>query len=102
NVYITDEESYAGAGSMLVSDRSESWHGPKLDVDELFEEGSTYTVTGWVKLIAGTAGSQDLKITAITNDGSDNYHTVATAAGVTDGEWVELTGSITLSAPPVS
>lgn len=101
-ISITQEDSHAGAGSMLVTGRTEGWNGPRLNVDTLFAEGSTYTVTGWVKLIDGTDGSQDIKITAITDDGGEEYYEVAVATGVTDDEWVRVSGDFTVPGTPKS
>ncbi len=98
-VVATDTEKHGGAKSLSVSARSANWAGTQATLTSTLVEGTPSTVSAWVKLPAGTAGTTSIKLTAQTNSGGDDsYATVATATDVTDQEWVELSGTYTRPA----
>lgn len=86
---------HESASSMLVADRSESWHGAETDVVGLLAPGGTYTVSAWVRLAAGEVDTE-VKITVAETPAA--YTTVAAPVVATDDAWVELTGTYTMPA----
>lgn len=98
-------EARTGAQSLLVSNRSEGWHGPQLDVSSLFTAGE-YHVTGWVKLPAGAAATQlnfGVNQPKVDPDEEWNeYPWVGSRIDVTADAWVQLDGYYTVDAghPP--
>ncbi|BDZ42412.1 hypothetical protein GCM10025865_17110 [Paraoerskovia sediminicola] len=79
----------------LVTNRTEEWHGLAHDVTSLIEPGSTYQVSAWVKLGPDEDGTADigLSVQRTAADGGDSFDNVATAAGATADDWVQITGT---------
>ncbi len=87
---------HSGKGSAKVYDRTETWQGIKQSLLGKMSDGSTYTISGWVKL-----ENADFKTVIIsieqTDDNGTNYINVATDTAVKD-DWIELSGEFTLNA----
>ncbi len=99
------DDARTGSQALLVSNRSEGWHGPQLDVSTLFTAGE-YHVTGWVKLPAGAAATQlnfgVNQPNTTGEDGWNEYPWVGSRLDVTADAWVQLDGYYTVNAqnPP--
>src|SRR5690606_7554104 len=52
-IAVTDADGHESDRSLLVSGRSDGWHGVQTPINGLFEEGKTYQVSAWVKLAEG-------------------------------------------------
>ncbi|MCG7287918.1 endo-1,4-beta-xylanase [Cellulomonas sp. ACRRI] len=94
-VQVSDAQgtTHDGAGSLLVSGRSEAWHGAAVDLSGSVARGQVHTVSAWVRLGEG-AGDADVQLTLERDPGSDDplYLHVARGAA-TAGDWVELVGT---------
>lgn len=92
-VSTVDAPTHAGAGSLLVTGRSEAWHGAAVDVSGSLARGQVHTVSAWVRLGEG-AGDADVQLTLERDPGSDDpvYVHLARAAA-TAGEWRQVTGT---------
>ena len=99
-VTLTDQAAHGGTQSALVDGRGDTWHGIGADVTDLFDAGITYHVSAWVKLAEGASPDPaDLRVSVQRDvDGSSSYDTVATATGVTAGEWVQVSADYTMAA----
>jgi endo-1,4-beta-xylanase len=99
-VAASAEASHAGAYSLKTSGRTASWNGPSLTLTSTLQKGVTYTISGYVRLVAGQPAST-LKLTVQREPvgGSTQYDQVAASAanGVTDAAWVALTGDYTFT-----
>jgi hypothetical protein len=88
----------AGTRSLRTTGRTQTWHGPSLDLRTLLQKGATYLISGYVRLVAGQAAT-DLIFTVerTPTNGSPQYDRVAasSATGVTDASWVQLQGQYT-------
>jgi endo-1,4-beta-xylanase len=94
----TTETAHSGTGSLAVTGRTQTWEGPALEVTDAFTPGDRYTITAWVRLASGGAGTDTARVSVEQHlDGTPSYHT-AGSAEVSDGEWTRLTGTFTLSA----
>ncbi|HEY0734399.1 MAG TPA: endo-1,4-beta-xylanase [Herpetosiphonaceae bacterium] len=96
-VAATDETSHAGTYSLKTTGRTENWHGPSLDLTGRLQQGATYAVEGYVRLVAGQPAST-LKVTVQreTSAGTQ-WDQVASSDGVTDAAWVRLAGEYSYS-----
>jgi arabinoxylan arabinofuranohydrolase len=95
------DEAHGGSHSLSVTGRTASWNGPSTSVTDLFRAGSTYQVSGWVKLPAGTDGSAGIHFTVqhTPADGSGTGYTwIAGSVTTTAAEWVQIGGSYTFPA----
>ncbi|MET8150567.1 endo-1,4-beta-xylanase [Actinoplanes sp. NPDC049668] len=90
--------AHGGTGSLAVTGRTGGWQGPSLDVLDVFEKGTQYTVTAWVRLADGAdADSARLSVERRTA-GTASYDQVAGNTAVSSGAWVALSGRYTLAA----
>jgi endo-1,4-beta-xylanase len=83
----------SGANSLKTTGRTANWNGPSLNATAILEQGATYRITGYAKLVKGKAAS-NLKFTVQRQpDGADTaYDQVNTPIAVTDADWVKLEG----------
>lgn len=95
------DEAHGGSHSLSVTGRTANWNGPTTIATDLFKAGSTYTVTGWVKLPAGTAGSDGINFT-VERTPADGSATAFDRVGgnnpTTAASWVQIGGTYTF--PP--
>ena len=84
--------SQTGNSSLLTTERSESWHSPKLVLDNLLTVGETYTFYVWVRLAQGVSGTSQLTIKNTTLNTFTNLTSVTDSS---DQEWTLLTGDYT-------
>lgn len=92
---VTGTEARTGASSLSVTGRTADWQGPATNAAAIFEPGGQYTVSAWVKLPAGTAGSTAIHFTAEQVGSSTTYTWVGGAVTATAGEWVQIGGAYT-------
>ena len=98
---VTGDDAHAGTGSMLVAGRTGDWNGPATNVTTLFDAGTTYTVSAWVKLAPGTTGSSPVHFTVEQTPADNQYAWVGSAVTVTADDWVQVGGTYT-KAPGVT
>lgn len=89
--------AHGGTGSLLVSERTQSWEGPTLDVLGTMDKGVRYTISVWVRLAAGAGSSQARLSVERQIDGTSSYDQVVGSTDVSDGGWVNLQGQYTLA-----
>jgi endo-1,4-beta-xylanase len=91
---VVGSPTRSGAGSLLVTGRSEAWHGAAVDVSALLARGQVHTVSAWVRL-GGDATGAEVRLTLERDPGSDEprYLAVGQAAAQADG-WVEVAGTV--------
>ncbi|WP_258073676.1 endo-1,4-beta-xylanase [Arthrobacter sp. 08Y14] len=92
-------DARTGTGNLLVTNRSQDWHGAALDVTGALPVGAAVRISVWAKLAPGQEPAS-LKISVQRdNGGGSAYEGVAGAsASVTADGWTELTGTYTLGA----
>lgn len=91
-VTLDATEVHAGTNSLLVTDRSATWHGHEYPLTSMiadFVVGQDYMVSVWVKM-AGVDEVLTLGYKRVDDDG-DTYGSIA-ASTVTSTGWVELKG----------
>ncbi len=88
-------QAHGGTGSLLVSGRTAAWQGPSLDVLDVFEKGTAYTISVWVRMADGSDNAR-LSVERRTG-GTAAYDQVVGNTAVTSGSWVNLTGRYTLA-----
>ncbi|MBM7410853.1 endo-1,4-beta-xylanase [Clavibacter michiganensis] len=93
-------EARTGSGSLLVTDRTQEWHGAALDVTSALAVGQQVEVTVWARLAAGEEpASLKVSVQRDTGGGSGYDGVAGAAARVTADAWTELTGTYTLGGP---
>ena len=76
SVTLETTEINSGINSVLVSERTDGWHGIQQNITGLLSVDQTYIISAWVKL--ANVDSSDLKLSLqLTQDGSTNWLTPA-------------------------
>ncbi len=92
-------EGHDSANSLSVTGRTANWQGTATSATSLFEPGTPYSVTAWVKLPAGTPGTAGVHFTveATPADGSGNTYTwIGGNIPTTADGWVRIGGEYTM------
>jgi len=84
-----------GSGSGKAFARGANWQGIKQSVFGRMEGGSTYKISGWVRLDNASSDTVALSVEQ-QDDSGTNYHNIASATA-TNSDWVELSGEFTLN-----
>ena len=87
--------AHGGTASLAVTGRTASWQGPSLDVLDVFEKGTAYTISVWVRMASGSDSAR-LSVERRTGEVA-SYDQVAGATAVTSDGWINLTGRYTLA-----
>lgn len=96
-VVEVENHTVDGTKALKVENRTNTWHGPALRVEQYVDKGAEYKISAWVKLIS--PDSSQLQLSTQVGDGdSASYNnlegkTVSTADG-----WVKLEGTYRYSS----
>ncbi len=91
---VTNEANHTDRGSyaLKVEGRSNTWHGPSLNVEKYVDQGSEYKVTAWVKLIS-PANTQLQLSTQVGSGSSASYINLAPQTISTSDGWIKFEGT---------
>ncbi|EXJ23430.1 Endo-1,4-beta-xylanase A precursor [Alkalibacterium sp. AK22] len=89
---ITNEANYTEGGeySLRVSNRSDNWHGPELEVTPYVVSGDTYEISAWVKV--DEQASQTITLSTQVGETSPTYGNISSVTLNADDGWVEIRG----------
>ncbi len=87
-VETTSDQSLSGERSLFTTDRTANWHSPRIVLNNLLDQGETYTFYVWVKLAEGETGTSQL---TIKDTDENEYYNLTEAVEVSDQEWTLLT-----------
>ncbi|MFF3442596.1 endo-1,4-beta-xylanase [Streptosporangium sp. NPDC002721] len=96
SVATTTTPVHGGAGALLTTGRTATWHGAA--VTPPFEKGVTYGVTAWARAAEGSPSSTVALTVQRTPAGGEAVYERVAAAVVTDAAWVQLSGAYTYAA----
>lgn len=88
---VTAEAAHESSKGLHVAGRTEGWNGPQLDITPIVEKGTSFTLSAWVKLPAGTPEAPVAITVQRTTNGEDSYEFIASETA-SDNEWVKLSG----------
>ncbi|MGB8260585.1 MAG: endo-1,4-beta-xylanase [Terracidiphilus sp.] len=94
----TKAAAYSGQWSLLTTTNSSGAGGPSIALNNILQPGAKYTITGWVRLAAGTAATNaDFTIKRTDSSCSGGcYDTVGSyQVPVTSSGWAQIGGSYT-------
>ena len=94
-----DDASGDGEQSLLVANRTDTWHGIETDALSVFlVPGEEYTVSAQVKLDSDASEDSEANFTVqVTEGGEDDYDRVGEAVPVGTDEWVEVGGTYSIA-----
>ena len=87
-IETTSNQSLSGDRSLFTTDRTANWHSPRIVLNNLLDQGETYTFYVWVKLAEGETGTSQL---TIKDTDQNEYYNLTEAIEVSDQEWTLLT-----------
>ncbi|MCM6762719.1 endo-1,4-beta-xylanase [Rathayibacter sp. ZW T2_19] len=95
----TSTDAHSGSGALLVTNRTQPWHGATIDVTAGMPVGTAVGVAVWAKLAPGQSPA-GLKISVQRDNGDGSAYEGVAGAGaqVTADGWVLLSGTYTLAA----
>lgn len=93
------EVARSGTASLKTTGRTSSWNGPSLNLRSRVAANATYQVTGWVRLLNGTAPT-DLRFTLERTPvgGTTSFAQVTPPQIANADGWVQLQGTLTVPA----
>ena len=91
-IETTSDQSLSGERSLFTIDRTANWHSPRIVLNNLLDQGETYTFYIWVKLAEGETGTSQL---TIKDTDQNEYYNLTEAIEVSDQEWTLLTADFT-------
>ena len=91
-IETTSEESLSGDRSLFTTDRTANWHSPRIVLNNLLDQGETYTFYIWVKLAEGQTGTAQL---TIKDTDENEYYNLTEPIEASDQEWTLLTADFT-------
>lgn len=95
-VNVVEEEFYEGNGSLKVSNRTETFDGPIINMTDYLERGETYKVSTWVKYNEGpNKKTFKLQFSNEFTDKDAQYITIAEKS-IKKGEWTLIEGEYTI------
>ncbi|MBP3951601.1 endo-1,4-beta-xylanase [Bacillus suaedae] len=96
---VTDEANHTENGSyaLKVENRTDTWHGPTLNVAKYVDKGAEYTVSAWVKLISPDSSQLQLSTQVGNGDGS-SYNNIQGTTVSKEDDWVKLEGTYRYSS----
>lgn len=95
------EDAYAGEKALLVSGRTESWHGVEKDFFGARTEGKTMEVSCRLKNNEDRPAAFAITLEEEKVSGQVIFSALAQAEEVAAGEWIELRGEIQVSVDTV-
>ncbi len=87
--------AHSGQYGLAITGRTQSWHGPQLDIKPVLEKGQNYTISAWLKLPDGEPSTSVSMSVQQSTYGGNEYKQL-TSQTVAAGTWTELKADYTL------
>ncbi len=88
----TTADAHSGKHSLLITNRTAAYDGPQISVSDKMYNGSTYSISVWVKLAPSANQTDTLRVSLQTTlAGATSYRTVIGNTAVPLNTWVNLT-----------
>ncbi len=91
-VTVVSDTVHTGDYALQVTNRSDGWHGPAVNVGSLLEVGNTYEITGCIRLAEGMTTTRANFALTYAIDGSASYPWLGSDSTTTDAEWSCMSG----------
>ncbi|ROR71744.1 endo-1,4-beta-xylanase [Bogoriella caseilytica] len=88
SVTVSDDASYAGTYSALVSDRTHQGQGIGADATEALASGVQYDLSAWIRFADGEEPGDITLSAAVTTEGSTSYSSLGQFSGFSNTEWI--------------
>ncbi|WP_243884626.1 endo-1,4-beta-xylanase [Cellulomonas fengjieae] len=95
---VTDEYAHGGAQAALLTERTSQGHGIGFDATGVLIPGTRYEYSAWLRFAPGQTVDDIWLSMARTVGDSTSYDTIAQFTGMSDGEWVQVSGNFQMAA----
>ncbi|WP_315096474.1 endo-1,4-beta-xylanase [uncultured Cellulomonas sp.] len=95
---VTDTLAHGGAQSALLTQRTSQGHGIGFDATGVLIPGTSYEYSAWVRFAPGQTVDDIWLSLARTTGESTSYDTLKQFTGMSNSEWVQVTGTFQMSA----
>ena len=95
---VTDTEAHGGAQSALLTERTSQGHGIGFDATGVLIPGTSYEYSAWVRFAPGQTVDDLWLSLARTVGDSTSYDTLKQFTGMSNSEWVQVTGTFQMAA----
>ncbi len=92
---------HSGDYSLLVTDRSEAYHGPSLTADTMFRPNKTYSFSAWIYQNSDSEKTVSWTLKYVDSLGTSQYMQVASGE-IPSITWIKIEGTITIPEDSVS
>ncbi len=100
-IALDTSSANSGDTSLKVTGRKETYQGPALNCDDLFNPGDTYDFNGWVYHEGDSVKTVSWTVKYVDNFGNESFAQIA-SGDVEPGVWTELSSSLAISEDAVS
>ncbi|MFS0863953.1 endo-1,4-beta-xylanase [Fredinandcohnia sp. 179-A 10B2 NHS] len=90
-VVEVENHTVEGTKALKVENRTNTWHGPALRVEQFVDKGAEYKISAWVKLISPDSSQLQLSTQVGDGDGASYNNLQGKTISTADG-WVKLEG----------
>jgi endo-1,4-beta-xylanase len=96
---VTTETNHTEGGTyaLKVENRSNTWHGPALRVEQYVDKDKEYKISAWVKLISPETSQLQLSTQVGNGDGA-SYNNLQGKTVSTEDGWVQFEGTYRYSS----
>ncbi|MBO5163985.1 MAG: carbohydrate binding domain-containing protein [Ruminococcus sp.] len=101
SIALDTSAAHSGDTSVKITGRKNSYEGPSLNCDDIFNAAETYDFDGWVYHEGDSAKTISWTVKYIDSYGNEAFTQIA-SADVEPGVWTELTSSLAISEDAVS
>ena len=91
-------DAHGGAQSALLTERTSQGHGIGFDATGVLIPGTSYEYSAWVRFAPGQTVDDIWLSLARTVGGSTSYDTLKQFTGMSNSEWVQVTGTFQMAA----
>ncbi len=89
--------AHDGQYGLEIKGRTQSWHGPQLELTPILEKGRSYTISAWLRLPEGTPATSISMSVQQSTYGKDNEYKTLTSQTISADRWTELKADYVLT-----
>ena len=95
---VTDTDAHGGSQAALLTERTSQGHGIGFDATGVLIPGTSYEYSAWVRFAPGQTVDDIWLSLARTVGASTSYDTLKQFTGMSNSEWVQVTGTFQMAA----
>lgn len=93
DVAVSTGQAHSGEASLLTTGRTDTWQGPGRDMLSVLAPEVTYEIEAYVRMADVPSANVHMTVQRTPTGGDTAFERVASDVTVTDGDWVQISGS---------